>query len=390
MSRKLLIRKEKRTYTQNKDNTIFYESNLALQMVTNEGVQIRTLENINLKSLLPYKTYEEFFHELDENRNIIEAIKLIYEKYKLTNYEVTISMEDVLIKKFFFDAESIINIQYGIVTYTISKDSHVICSNYLILEWDYKDIFQKVCEKIDQELLWYEREKLKCDKIPLIWIFSQEVAGYFFHECIGHILEEDIFRISNYKMGDMFFKNNITIYENWKKECDYDDVGNEVKEKICLINSGKIENYLSGYDVVDGGSGNVFTEEVHLEPKVRMSSMFIEGTAKELKMTEEVVDGIYIEEVSGGECEPITGEIGLCVNKAYHITNGKKDYFYEPFSIIFNLQDLKEVEIKIGCRQKTTQSLCFKYGAIKKIEYTTPDILIDWRKNSECITNRIF
>lgn len=55
MSRKLLIRKEKRTYTQNKDNTIFYESNLALQMVTNEGVQIRTLENINLKSLLPYK-----------------------------------------------------------------------------------------------------------------------------------------------------------------------------------------------------------------------------------------------------------------------------------------------------------------------------------------------
>lgn len=73
-----------------------------------------------------------------------------------------------------------------------------------------------------------------------------------------------------------------------------------------------------------------------------------------------------------------------------HISNGRIDYVYEPFSLLFNLRNIKKVEIKMGYNKKTMQSLCFKYGAVKKIKYTTPDILIDWRQNSEFITDRDF
>ena len=238
---------------------------------------------------------------------------------------------------------------------------------------------------------WDRKKKVKCKEVPLVWIFSQEVAGYFFHECIGHILEEDIFRRTNYNVGDMFFGNRLNIYENWEKEISFDDFGKRTKERICLVKNGKIENILSGYNPMqDSSTGNAFTEEVYFPPRVRMNSMFVEAENMTGKIYENVKVAMYVEEVSGGECEPFSGEVGLCVKKAHIVINDKKVVALEPFSLLLNLRDLKKAEIKVGDNKKTMHSLCFKYGAIKKIKYTTPEILIDWRKSSEYITNRDF
>lgn len=391
MNRKLLIRKEKRTYIRADDSKHDYESNLALQTITNEGIQVQPVENENIESLINRSFLEKFIFNLEEDRRIDNYLKLIQERYAATDFVVNVGIEDVLIRKYFFETESMTEICYAIVTYSILKDAKVVSSEFLVFEGNYDELVQKVCGKIDEEMEWYKTEKVRCKSTPLIWIFSQEVAGYFFHECIGHILEEDLFRISKYNLGDMFFKNHLNIYENWIRENEHDDFGNEIREKICLVHDGKIENYLSGYNALGGiCSGNAFTEEVYLPPKIRMSNMFVEGSDTETDLFESVAEAIYIIELSGGECDPFTGEVGLCVKKACHISNGRIDYVYEPFSLLFNLRNLKKVEIKMGYNKKTMQSLCFKYGAVKKIKYTTPDILIDWRQNSEFITDRNF
>lgn len=391
MNRKLLIRKEKRTYVREDDGKHDYESNLALQTITNEGVQVQPVENENIESLIKKSFLKRFIFKLEEDKRIDNYLKLIQERYVTTNYEVNVGIEDVLIRKYFLEMESMTEIHYRIVTYSILEDTKVICSEFLVFEGNCDELVQKVCDKIDEELEWHKTEKIRCKSTPLIWIFSQEVAGYFFHECIGHILEEDLFRISKYKLGDVFFKNKLNIYENWIRESTYDDLGNEIREKICLVRDGRIENYLSGYNAPESiCSGNAFTEEAYLPPKIRMSNMFVEGSDTTMNLFENIAEAIYIKELSGGECDPFTGEVGLCVKKACYISNGRIDYVYEPFSLLFNLRNLEKVEIKTGCNKKTIQSLCFKYGAVKKIKYTTPDILIDWRQNSECITDRNF
>lgn len=390
MNRKFLIRKEKRTYTRADDSKYDYESSLTLQTITNEGIHIQPIENERIKYLIK-KRFLKKFTSIVEDKKIDNYLKLIQERYATTDYVVNVGLEDVLIRKYFFETESMEEIHYGIATYNIMKNTRVVSSEFLVFEGDYDQLVQTVCDKVDKELEWNKIEKERCKKIPLVWIFSQEVAGYFFHECIGHILEEDLFRISKYKLGDVFFKNQLNIYENWIRESDYDDLGNKMKEKVCLVRDGKIENYLSGYNVSEGiCSGNAFTEEPYLPPKIRMSNMFVEGSEKVVDLFKNVPEAIFIKELSGGECDPFTGEVGLCVKKACHIFNGRIDYAYEPFSLLFNLCNLEKVEIKVGYNKKTIQSLCFKYGAVKKIKYTTPDILIDWRQNSECITDRNF
>lgn len=391
MNRKLLIKKEKRTYIREDESVNYHESSFSLQTITNKSVQVQLLEKENIKYLLNSKISEKFLTELGRNVEIDDYLIELQEKYKITDYEVHIGMEDVLVRKIYLDTESIREIKYGIVTYNIVKSGKLISSNSIVFENNYTDLVETLSKKIDEELEWDKKKKVKCEDIPLVWIFNSEVAGYFFHECIGHVLEEDIFQITNYKIGDMFFKNKLNIYENWVKEDECDDIGNNIKEKICLVHNGKIENILSGYNSKWGiCSGNVFTEETAFAPMVRMSNMLVESKITSNNLFTNVKEAIYVEEVSGGECEPFTGEVGLCIKKAYYIKNGKKDIAFEPFSLLFNLQDLKETQIDVGNDKKTIHSLCYKYGAIKKIQYTTPGILIDWRQNSGCITNRNF
>lgn len=121
-----------------------------------------------------------------------------------------------------------------------------------------------------------------------------------------------------------------------------------------------------------------------------MNSMYVEMDDEKENIVAEVEEGIYIEKVSSGEYNPLTGEIGLCISRMYKIINGEFVEAYEPISILFNINQLKKVDIKMEKNKKNTKALCGKYGALKKVEYTTSKLKMRWKENGKFVTNRDF
>lgn len=392
MKKNLLIKKEKRTYyIEDKEKKTTYECDMASQQIYDNFVQITPLNNQNIvkdtKDILP----SEFFEELKEDSMVYGFIEEVQNYFGDCEYKVVVAIENIGICKYFLEDKGKRNIAYYIVTYNIFKKEKRIASEFIVFDFIGEEERNKVKQKIKKELDWNKKKKVKCEKLGYNWIFSAEAAGFFFHECIGHILEEELYRMSKYKKDKIIFKSNINIYENWMKEAEQDDYGNKVCEKVCLIRNGRVEQSLSGKTVSKSQiSGNCYTEDPYIAPMARMSNMYIETENPEDNLIGSVVEGIYIDELSSGEYNPYTDEVGLSVNKLYHITNGKIDYAYEPMSILFNLKELKETQIKLGAEMETFQSLCGKYGAVKKIKYTTPQFEIKWRKDGRFITNRDF
>ena len=225
--------------------------------------------------------------------------------------------------------------------------------------------------------------------MPKQWIFSAQAAGFFFHECIGHLLEEEQFRMSGFKIGDRLFNADISIFENREIENALDDYEQQIKNNVCLINKGQIFNILSA-SVKTGSSGNAYTQEPTIEPMVRMNCMYVEDGKSIENIFDNVINGIFITEISCGEYNPLNGEIGLSINKAYKVIDGKSTEAYMPFSILFNISDFLENHIALDNKYETVMSLCGKYGAVKKIKYIVPEMLIDWRNNGKFVNDRNF
>lgn len=389
----LLIRKEKNTYLyENKSRKSFYESNIAMQCFENDCEQIYKVDNIeDLKKYISKpEVLQSFFERKELDENYFTHINQILNSIADTEYIVSIAIEEVLIQKCQLDNLRMGRTFYNTVTYNIVKNNRLVASEVLVFDDLNINDIEIVIECIHNEISWDKKAKTKCLFLGYDWVFSAEAAGYIFHECIGHILEEELFAISGYSIGDCLFKEKINIYENWESNQRIDDYGNDVKVNMSLISNGIIQNILSGRRKEEINSGNGFTEDPDFSPLARMNSMYVEMEDEKKNIVSEVEEGIYIEKISSGEYNPITGEIGLCISQMYKIVNGELTVAYEPMSVLFNINQLKKVDIEMEKKKKNTKALCGKYGALKKVEYTTSRLKMRWKENGKFITNRDF
>ena len=250
------------------------------------------------------------------------------------------------------------------------------------------DALDKTLSRINKEIEWHGVTKVKCMDSFGSWFFSPTAAGFFFHECVGHLLEYEQFRITGFKLGEKLFNTPIQIFENWESTNETDDFGVPVKNDICIIRDGKISTILTAER--DTGSGNACTQDPYIQIMARMNSMFVTTKNKVDNIFDYVKDGIYLEEITTGEFNPINGEIGLSVTKSKRIINGKLEYAYEPMTILFNIKDLINCNVMLDNNYETVMSLCGKLGATKKIKYTVPGMLMEWSDNGKFIADRDF
>jgi|GEM_PF-2918839 len=384
--KKLLICKNKVTYRIiNGEQNIDKMTEVGEQVFKNESICIKQLTKDSL-SLQGLSHLVEVVTNKDEVFNYIDRIA---SQTKDTSMMIDVAIEENIIRKIFDDkretSEHFFTVVYNIVD-TVSGKS--IANEFSVFDILNEYAYKNIIEKIQIELYWNKLNKIKCLDLPKKWIFSSAASGFFFHECIGHLLEEEQFHISEFKKGDKLFNASINIFENWEWENELDDLECTIETNILLLKNGKIENIMSA--CLNGGSGNAYTQEPFIEPMARMNGMYVNSINAKDNIFIDVVEGIFIKEISSGEYNPLNGEIGLSVSKAYKIENGKLTKVYFPLSILFNISDLLENQIVLDKKYETVMSLCGKYGAVKKIKYTVPEMKVDWSNNGKFITNRSF
>jgi len=162
-------------------------------------------------------------------------------------------------------------------------------------------------------------------------------GGVLVHEAVGHPLEADIVAkkigIFTGKMGKKVASDVFTMVDdgslpNFRGTTNFDDEGTQMKRNV-LIKDGMLEkcltDILSAKQLNMERTGNGRRESFRFIPIPRMTNTFIEkGKSKPEDILASTKSGIYVQSLSGGSVDSITGVFNFTCREAYLVENGKK------------------------------------------------------------------
>jgi TldD protein len=162
-------------------------------------------------------------------------------------------------------------------------------------------------------------------------------GGVLVHEAVGHPLEADNIAkgIGAFtgKMGQKVASDCFTMVDdgtlpNFRGTINYDDEGTEAKRNVLIENGilkGFMTDILSARQLSMARTGNGRRESFRYIPIPRMTNTFIDtGKDKPEDILSSTKKGIYVQSLSGGSVNPITGVFNFTCREAYMIENGKK------------------------------------------------------------------
>jgi TldD protein len=162
-------------------------------------------------------------------------------------------------------------------------------------------------------------------------------GGVLVHEAVGHPLEADNIAkgIGAFtgKMGQKVASDCFTMIDDgtlpdYRGTINHDDEGTPAQENI-LIEKGILKGYmtdiLSAKQLGMKRTGNGRRESFRYIPIPRMTNTFIaQGTDDPAEILASTKKGIYVQSLSGGSVNPVTGMFNFTCREAYLIENGKK------------------------------------------------------------------
>jgi len=162
-------------------------------------------------------------------------------------------------------------------------------------------------------------------------------GGVLVHEAVGHPLEADNIakKIGAFtgKLGQKVASPLFTMIDdgsipNQRGTTNFDDEGTQMQRNV-LIRAGVLEQYMT--DILSAKqlnlkrTGNGRRESFRFLPIPRMTNTFIEpGKDKPEDIVASTKSGLYVQSLSGGSVNPITGVFNFTCREAYLIENGKK------------------------------------------------------------------
>lgn len=162
-------------------------------------------------------------------------------------------------------------------------------------------------------------------------------GGVLVHEAVGHPLEADNIAkgIGAFtgKLGQKVANEVFTMVDdgtlpNFRGTINYDDEGTPAKRNV-LIEKGVLKSFMS--DVLSAKqlsmnrTGNGRRESFRYIPIPRMTNTFIDkGESDPADILASTKKGIYVQSLSGGSVNPVTGVFNFTCREAYLIENGKK------------------------------------------------------------------
>ncbi len=162
-------------------------------------------------------------------------------------------------------------------------------------------------------------------------------GGVLVHEAVGHPLEADNIakgvgaftgKLGQKVASDVFTMVDDGTMPNARGTINFDDEGSQAQRNV-LIENGVLKGYmtdiLSAKQLGMKRSGNGRRESFRYIPIPRMTNTFIDnGDLEPADILSSTKTGIYVQSLSGGSVNPVTGVFNFTCREAYLIENGKK------------------------------------------------------------------
>ncbi|MEE4114758.1 MAG: TldD/PmbA family protein [Marinilabiliaceae bacterium] len=161
-------------------------------------------------------------------------------------------------------------------------------------------------------------------------------GGVLVHEAVGHPLEADNIakgvgaftgKLGQKVASDLFTMVDDGSIPNARGTINHDDEGTQAKRNV-LIENGILKGYmtdiLSAKQLGMERTGNGRRESFRYIPIPRMTNTFIDrGESDPAEILSSTRKGIYVQSLSGGSVNPVTGVFNFTCREAYQIENGK-------------------------------------------------------------------
>lgn len=213
-------------------------------------------------------------------------------------------------------------------------------------------------------------------------------GGVLVHEAVGHPLEADNIakKIGAFtgKLGKKVASDVFTMVDdgslpNFRGTTNFDDEGTQMKRNV-LIKEGVLEKYmtdiLSAKQINMERTGNGRRESFRYIPIPRMTNTFIEkGKDKPEDILSSTKSGIYVQSLSGGSVNPITGMFNFTCREVYMIENGKKTTPLKGATLIGSCMDIIKNIDAVGDDLAFGPGICGK-GQVAEVSAGQPTVRI--------------
>lgn len=213
-------------------------------------------------------------------------------------------------------------------------------------------------------------------------------GGVLVHEAVGHPLEADNIakKVGAFtgKLGQKVASDVFTMVDdgslpNFRGTTNFDDEGTQMKRNV-LIKNGVLKKYmtdiLSAKQINMERTGNGRRESFRHIPIPRMTNTFIEkGEDNPDDILTSTKEGIYVQSLSGGSVNPITGVFNFTCREAYLIENGKKTTPVKGATLIGNCLDVISGIDAVGNDLEFGPGICGK-GQMAEVSAGQPTVRI--------------
>ncbi len=214
-------------------------------------------------------------------------------------------------------------------------------------------------------------------------------GGVLVHEAVGHPLEADNIakkigaftgKLEKKVASDIFTMIDDGTLPNRRGTTNFDDEGTQMNCNV-LIKDGVLEKYmtdiLSAKQINMERTGNGRRESFRNFPVPRMTNTFIaEGKDKPEDILRQTTSGIYVQSLSGGSVNPITGMFNFTCREAYLIENGKKTTPVKGATLIGSCLDIISNIDAVGDDLDFGPGICGKAGQSAEVSAGQPTVRI--------------
>ena len=214
-------------------------------------------------------------------------------------------------------------------------------------------------------------------------------GGVLIHEAVGHPLEADNIAkgIGAFtgKVGQKVAVDNFTLVDdgtipNLRGTINFDDEGTQAQRNV-LIENGVLKGYMTDIlsarqlDMERTGTGR--RESFRHIPIPRMTNTYIEnGTDKPADIVASTKKGLYVQSLSGGSVNPVTGVFNFTCREAYIIENGKKTRAVKGATLIGSCLGIVSSIDAIGDDLDFAPGICGKGGQMAEVTCGQPTVRI--------------
>jgi TldD protein len=213
-------------------------------------------------------------------------------------------------------------------------------------------------------------------------------GGVLVHEAVGHPLEGDVIAhqtgVFTGKLGKKVASDVFTMVDdgslsNFRGTTNFDDEGTQMKRNV-LIQDGVLVKFmtdvLSAKQLKMERTGNGRRESFRYIPIPRMTNTFIEkGKDKPEDILASTKSGLFVQSLSGGSVNPVTGMFNFTCREAYLIEDGKKTAPVKGATLIGSCLDVISNIDAVGDNLDFGPGICGK-GQIAEVTAGQPTVRI--------------